>query len=117
MARINSNIPSLIAQSNLARTGNDLAMRLQRLATGLRINRGADDPGGLIVSERLRSELQGLDPAVSNSERASSVIATTEGYLSEVADLLNSIKGLIIEAANTGGVSREEIEANQLQID
>ncbi len=117
MARINSNIPSLIAQSNLSRSSSDLAMRLQRLATGLRINRGADDPAGLIVSERLRSELQGLDAAVGNSERASSVIATTEGYLSEVADLLNSVKGLIIEAANTGGVSREEIEANQLQID
>lgn len=117
MARINSNIPSMIAQFNLQRSSNDLAMRLQRLATGLRINRGADDPAGLIVSERLRSEIQGLSQAISNSERTSSVIATAEGYLNEVADLLNSIKGLIVEAANTGGVSAEEIEANQLQVD
>jgi flagellin len=58
-----------------------------------------------------------LDQAIDNSERASSVIATTEGYLAEVADLLNSIKALIVEAANTGGLSKEEIEANQLQID
>ena len=117
MARINTNIPSIIAQANLSRSSSDLALRLQRLSTGLRINRGADDPAGLIISERLRSEIQGLRQAVDNSERASSVIATTEGYLAEVADLLISMKALIVEAANTGGVSKEEIEANQLQID
>lgn len=117
MARINTNIPSMVAQSNLRRSGADLAVRLQRLSTGLRINKGADDPAGLIVSERLRSELRGLEQAIDNSERASSVIATTEAYLIEVSDLLNSVKGLIIEAANTGGLSREEVEANQLQID
>ena len=117
MARINTNVPSLIAQNNLGRTNGDLSVRLQRLSTGLRINRGADDPAGLIVSERLRSEMKGIDQAIDNSERASSVIATAEGYLAEVADLLNSVKGLVVEAANTGGVSREEIEANQLQID
>jgi flagellin len=117
MARINTNISSLIAQSNLSRSNSDLAVRLQRLSTGLRINRGADDPAGLIVSERLRSEAEGITQAVDNSERAASVIATTEGYLAEVNDLLNSIKSLIVESANTGGLSRDEIEANQLQID
>ena len=117
MGRINTNIASLLSRSNLERTSNDLTMRLQRLSTGLRINRGADDPAGLIVSERLRAELRGLDSAIDNSQRASSVIATTEGYLSEVADLLNSIKSLVVQAANTGAISQEEIEANQLQID
>lgn len=117
MTRIQTNVPSLIAQNNLARNNSDLAVRLERLSTGLRINRGADDPAGLIVSERLRSELAGLEQAIDNSERASSVIATTESYLSEIAQLLNSIKGLVVEAANTGGLSDEEIEANQLQID
>ena len=117
MARINTNIPSIIARNNLARSHNDLAVSLQRLSTGMRINRGADDPAGLIVSERLRSEMKGINQAIDNSERASSVIATTEGYLAEVADLLNSIKGLVVQAANSGGVSREEVEANQLEID
>jgi flagellin len=117
MARINTNISSMLAQANLARSSGDLGVRLQRLATGLRINRGADDPAGLIVSERLRSEIRGIDQAISNSERASSVIATTEGYLAEVADLLNSVKALIVEAANTGGVSQDEIQANQVQVD
>ena len=117
MARINTNIPSLIAQNNLQRANDNLATSLSRLSTGLRITRGADDPAGLIVSERLRSELRGLDQAIDNSERASSVVATTEAFLAEVADLLTSVKGLVIEAANTGGVSEEEINANQLQID
>ncbi len=117
MARINTNIAALIAQAHLARSNTDLALRMERLATGLRINRAADDPAGLIVSERLRSEIQGISQAVSNSERASLVIGTAEGYLAEVADLLNSIKGLIVEAANNDGLSREELEANQLQVD
>ncbi len=117
MARINTNIPSLIAQANLSRSHLDLSVHLERLATGLRINRGADDPAGLIVSERLRSEALGLSQAVTNSERASSVIATTEGYLAEVADLLNSIRGLVVETANEAGINRDEIEANQLQVD
>ena len=117
MARINSNVPSLIAQSNLGRTQNALNDTLGRLSTGLRINRGADDPAGLIVSERLRSELRGISQGIANSERASNVIATTEGALSEVSDLLNSIKALVVEAANTGAFSPDEIEANQLQVD
>jgi flagellin len=117
MARINSNIPSLIAQTNLGRANQDLEVRLQRLATGLKINRGADNPAGLIISERLRSEVSGLNQAVNNSQRASSVIATTEGALAEISDLLNSVRGLVVEAANTGAISSEERAANQLQID
>ncbi|MBX3357578.1 MAG: flagellin [Phycisphaeraceae bacterium] len=117
MARINSNIPSMIARANLNRANKDLEVRLQRLSTGLQINRGADNPAGLIISERLRSEVSGLNQAVANSERASSVIATTEGSLAEVSDLLNSIKSLVVEAANTGAISNEERAANQLQID
>lgn len=117
MARINTNIASLIAQRNLASANNELGVRLERLATGLRLNRGADDPAGLITSERLRSELQGLDQGVKNSERASGVIATAESSLAEVSQLLNSIKALVVEAANTGGFSDSELDANQRQID
>jgi flagellin len=116
MSRINTNVSSLIAQSNLARSNSDLQTRLQRLSTGLRINRGADDPAGLITSERLRTELRGLEQGIKNAERASSVISTTEGALAEVSDLLNSIKSLTVEAANSGAISSEEVQANQLQI-
>jgi len=117
MARINTNVSSLIAQNNLARTNEDLQVRLERLSTGLRINRGADGPADLIVSERLRSEIEGLDQAIGNAERATNVIATAEASLAEVANLLTNIKGLIVEAANSGALSKEEIEANQLEID
>ena len=117
MARINTNVASLVAQHNLAKSSSDLQVRLQRLSTGLRINRGADGPADLIVSERLRSEIEGIDQAIGNAERATNVIATAEASLAEVANMLSSIKGLVVEAANSGALSREEIEANQLQID
>jgi flagellin len=107
----------MIAQHNLARSNDDLQVRLQRLSTGLRINRGADGPADLIVSERLRSEIEGIDQAIGNAERASNVVATAEAALAEVANLLTNIKGLIVEAANSGALSREEIEANQIEID
>lgn len=117
MARINSNIASLIARGNLQRAKQNLDVRLQRLATGLRINRGSDDPAGLIVSERLRSELNAMDQGIRNSERAQGVLSTTEASLAEVSDLLNSMKALVVGAANSGAISQEEIEANQLQLD
>ncbi len=117
MARINTNISSIIAQSNLTRNNADLNTRLERLSTGLRINRGGDDPAGLIISERIRSDISGVNQGIKNSERASSVISTTESALAEVNDLLNSIRALLVESANTGASSVEEREANQLQID
>ncbi len=117
MASINTNIASLVAQHNLAKTGTDLQIHLQRLSTGLKINKGSDDPAGLIISERLTSEIKGVTQAIDNAERASNVLATSEAALSEVSNLLNSIKSLTVQAANTGALSKEEIEANQLQID
>jgi flagellin len=117
MVRINTNIPSLTAQVNLARSSRDMNSTLQRLSSGLRINRGADDPAGLIASETLRAEIASINRAIGNTQRASNVIATTEASLAEVANLLVDIKGLTIEAANAGALSIEEIRANQLQVD
>lgn len=117
MGRINTNVSSLTAQSALARSQRQLNDTLTRLSTGLRINRGADDPAGLIASERLRSETAGISQGIDNSTRASNVIATAEGALNEVASLLLNIKSLAVEAANDGALSSEEIAANQLQVD
>src|SRR5207248_2738546 len=117
MARINTNVASLTAQRGLAKTQRTLNDTLQRLSTGLRINRGADDPAGLIASEGLRSEISGINQAVDNSQRASNVISTTEGALGEVASLLLNIKALVVQAANSGALSPDEISANQLQVD
>ena len=117
MARINTNTAAIIAGRQLSQSHRQLSVSLERLSSGLRINRGADDPAGLIVSENLRAEIQSVKQAISNSQRASNVIATTEGALNEVASLLNDIQGKIIEAANVGAISDEEIQANQMQID
>jgi flagellin len=117
MARINTNVASLTAQRGLAKSHQSLNDTLQRLSSGLRINRGADDPAGLIASEGLRSEIAGINQAIDNSSRASNVISTAEGALSEVASLLLNVKDLVVEAANSGALSPEEIKANQLQVD
>ncbi|MCP4590819.1 MAG: flagellin [bacterium] len=117
MSRITSNVPAVVAQRHLRVSQRDLGVSLERLSSGLRINRGSDDPAGLIVSERLRAEIEGLGQAIKNSERAINVIATTEGALAEVNALLKDVQALIVEAANEGAFSPEEVDANQLQID
>ncbi len=117
MARINTNVPAIVAQRTLRQTQRDLQISLERLSSGLRINRGADDPAGLINSETLRAEISGVGKAISNSQRAINIIATTEGALNEVAALLVDIQGLIVETANDAALSDEEKKANQLQID
>ncbi len=117
MARINTNVASLVAQRGLANSQKTLNDTLEHLSTGLRINRGADDPAGLIASEGLRSEIAGINQAVDNSSRASNVISTAEGALNEVASLLLNVKSLVVQAANQGALSPDEIKANQLQVD
>jgi len=117
MARINTNVGAIVANTNLAKSQRSLSTSLQRLSSGLRINSGADDPAGLIASEKLRSEIQGISTAIDNSTRASNVITTADAALGEVSNLLVSIKGLVVQAANTGALSPAEVEANQLQVD
>jgi flagellin len=117
MSRINQNIPSLIAQRVLGGQNKGLAQSLQRLSTGLRINRGADDPAGLIASENLRAEKTAINSAISNSQRAEQVVNVAEGGLQEVSNMLVELQGLVGATANEAGVSQEERDANQLQID
>ena len=117
MARINTNVGALIANTNLQKSQKALSLSLQRLSSGLRINTGADDPAGLIASQSLQSEISGLTQAISNSQTADNVMATADGALAEVSNLLQSIKGLVVQSANTGALSPDEIKANQLQVD
>lgn len=117
MSRINTNVSALIANANLTKSQQALATSLQRLSTGLQINTGADNPSGLIASQELQTQMQGVTQAISNSQQANSVIATADGALSEVSNLLISIKSLIVQAANTGAMTPQEIQANQLQVD
>jgi flagellin len=117
MSRINTNVSSLLAQKTLGRSNVDLQTSLTRLSTGLRINSGKDDPAGLIASENLRRDITSINKAISNSERANQLIGTADSALAQISNLLNDIRGLVVEAANTGVLSDEQIAANQLQVD
>ena len=117
MTRINTNVSSLVAQNTLQRSNSGLNQALTRLSTGLRINTGKDDPAGLIASENLRSDITSIRRAISNTDRANQVIATADSALGQVSSLLNDIRGLVTESANTGALSDEQVSANQLQLD
>ena len=117
MSRINTNVSSLISQRVLGQKNQGLSTSLERLSTGLRINRGADDPSGLIASEALRSEIRSIDAAIGNAERADQVVNIAEGGLQEVNSLLLELQSLVGQSANDAGLSPDEKEANQLEID
>ncbi len=117
MARINTNVAALKAANLLGVNYADLNTRLERLSSGLRINRGRDDPAGLIGSERLRFEIRAIQQAVENSTRAANVISTAEAALNESNALLLDLQALVVEAANEGALTSEEVNANQLQVD
>lgn len=117
MSVINTNVSSLIAQRALQQNNQSLQTSLQRLSTGLKINSGADDPAGLIASENLKAEQTGINQAIDNANRANNVVGTAEGGLNEVSNLLNQLGGLVNQSANSGGLSADEVSANQLQVD
>ncbi|MBN1846159.1 MAG: hypothetical protein JW810_10785 [Sedimentisphaerales bacterium] len=117
MSRINTNVSALISARVLNQNTDKLNKSLERLSTGLRINRGADDPAGLIASENLRKQIGGTVSAIKNAERAINIISTAEGSLNEVSAMLLDLQSLLSEVANKGGMSAEEVDANQLQVD
>jgi flagellin len=117
MSRINTNVSSMLAQRVLGQQNKGLVTSLERLSTGLRINRGADDPAGLIASENLRAEKRAIEAAIGNAERAEQVVNVAEGGLQEISNMLLELQSLVGSTANDAGVSKDEKEANQLQID
>lgn len=117
MSRIGFNISSMLAQRIAANNTKLLTASLERLSTGYRINRGSDNPAGLIASQMMRADLQGINSALSNAERAEQVVNTAEGGLQEISDMLVEVQGLVASSANEAGMTSEEREANQLQID
>lgn len=117
MTRINTNVGSTRGLRNLNKANSSLDTALQRLSTGSQINRGSDNPSGLIGSEKLRFQVTTIEQSIKNSNRASNVIATADGALGEISGLLNQVRGLVQEGLNEGALSSTEIEANQLQID
>ena len=99
-ATINTNIQSLTAQRNLSTSQSSLATSMQRLSSGLRINSAKDDAAGLSISERMSSQVRGLNQAARNANDAVSLSQTAEGALSSITDGLQRIRELSIQAAN-----------------
>lgn len=99
--RINTNIPAVNAQRILRITGKDLRLRIERLSSGLRVNRASDDAAGLSVSEGLRAEISGFSQGIRNSEQAVNLIQTAEGALGEINGILIRMRELAVQSANS----------------
>jgi flagellin len=103
--RINQNIAALNAYRNLSVTDGQMSKSLEKLSSGFRINRAADDAAGLAISEGLRSQVGGLKAAVRNAQDGVSVVQTAEGALTEVHSILQRVRDLTVQASNTGSVN------------
>lgn len=102
---VNTNIAALNAYRNLSSTQNDLSKSLEKLSSGLRINRAADDAAGLAISEGLRAQIGGTTQAVRNAQDGISVVQTAEGALTETHSILQRMRTLSVQASNNGGLS------------
>lgn len=115
--RINTNTAAVTALRNLRINDRNLQGSLERLSTGLRINRAADSPAGLVISEQLRQQIAALNQAAENTENASNLLSVADSALQEVADLLVRIQESTIFAQNSGGASPAQIAAEQDSVD
>ena len=100
--RINQNIEAMNAYRNLSGTEGRLSKSLEKLSSGLRINRAADDAAGLAISESLRSQINGFKVATRNAQDGISLLQTAEGALGETTSLLQRIRDLAVQASNIG---------------
>jgi flagellin len=113
--RINQNVAAFNAYRNLSNTQNQLSSSLEKLSSGFRINRAADDAAGLVRSETLRAQIGGLKVAVRNAQDGISVIQTAEGALTEVSSILGRMRDLAVQSANDGANSGASLAANQAE--
>jgi flagellin len=117
--RINSNIEAFNAHRQLVGTSNNAAKSMERLSSGYRINRAADDAAGLAISEKLRGQIRGLSQAQRNSQDAVSLVQTAEGSLNEVHSMLQRVRELAVQFQNgtlsTADKAAITAEAAQLQ--
>jgi len=98
--KINQNISAMNTHRQLLRTDKNLSNSLERLSSGLRINRAADDSAGLAISQRLRSQVEGMKMASQNAEQAKNVVQTAEGFLNEIHNMLGRMRTLAVQAAS-----------------
>ena len=116
---INTNVASLNAQRNLGATQNNLARSMQRLSSGLRINSAKDDAAGLAISDRMTSQIRGLNQATRNANDGISLAQTAEGAMQESTNILQRMRELSVQSSNASNSSADrgalQAEVNQLQ--
>ena len=113
--RINTNIPALNAWRNLGITGNMMSKSLEKLSSGYRINRAADDAAGLAISEKMKAQISGLRQASRNAQDGISLIQTAEGALNETHTMLNDMRRLVLQAHN-GTNASDDLQKIQQEI-
>ena len=111
---INHNMSAMFANRQLGVTGVALNKDMEKLSSGMRINRAGDDASGLAVSEKMRSQIRGLNQASQNAQNGISFIQTTEGYLQETTDIMQRIRELAVQSSN--GIYSEE-DRMQIQVE
>ena len=114
---IANNSSSLVAQHNLRKSTMAFKSSLEKLSSGLKVNRGADGPAALVISEKQRAQIAGLKAAIDNSEKAAALVQTAEGALNEINGLLVKVRSLAIDSANEGVLDADAQAANQAEID
>ena len=115
--RINNNIESMNAHRSLLMNDRALSKSLERLASGQKINRAADDPAALVISEHMRAQVSGMEQAIKNNEVAISLVQTAEGSMNEISSILVSLRQRAISAANVGASDQDMIDANQAEVE
>ncbi len=114
---LNHNISALNTQRHLSINNRGMSKSLQKLSSGYKINVAADDPSGLIISEQLRSQANGLQRAIQNSNEAMNVLSITEGSLIEMNEILRKMRSLALHAANNGVTAPDQVRADQSEVD
>ncbi|MGA0377168.1 MAG: flagellin, partial [bacterium] len=115
--RVNSNVAALNALRHLNHTEKELSRNLERLSSGRRLNRAADGPAELVISEQMKAQITGLEQSIRNSETSISMMQTTEGALSEVSSILINLRQLAVHSANEATNDEKMLQANQGEIE
>ncbi len=113
--KINHNMSAIVANKKLLRTENSLSNSIEKLSTGLRINRASDDAAGMAIASKMTAQIKGLGQASRNSSDGVSVLETADGALNEVHSMLQRMRELSVQAAN-GTNTPDDLEAIQMEI-
>lgn len=114
--RINTNVAALNAYNNLSKNQNDLNSSFEKLSSGLRINKAADDAAGLSIAQGLTSQINGLTQAVSNSQDGINVAQIADGALGTVQNILQRMRTLVVQGANEGTQDSDSVSAIQDEV-